>query len=164
MASTASFAPWTRFTTPSGIPASWSNSKIRTWESGTRSLGLTMNVFPQAIACGRNHIGTIAGKLKGVIAANTPSGWRKVVQSIPVAMSSSERPCIRDGMPHATSMLSIARRTLLRDSSSVLPCSSVMIRAMSSEYFSNSARRTNSGRIRFTGGVARQAGNARAAA
>ena len=29
-----------------------------------------------AMAKGRNHIGTIAGKLNGAIAAQTPSGWR----------------------------------------------------------------------------------------
>ena len=76
IASTASFAPWTRFTTPSGKPASCSSSNMRICDSGTRSLGLTMNVLPQATACGRNHIGTMAGKLNGVMAANTPSGCR----------------------------------------------------------------------------------------
>ena len=35
-----------------------------------------MKVFPQAIAIGYIHIGTIAGKLKGVMPATTPSGWR----------------------------------------------------------------------------------------
>ena len=35
-----------------------------------------MKVFPQAIAIGYIHIGTIAGKLNGVMPATTPSGWR----------------------------------------------------------------------------------------
>ena len=35
-----------------------------------------MKVLPQAIAIGYIHIGTIAGKLKGVMPATTPSGWR----------------------------------------------------------------------------------------
>ena len=35
-----------------------------------------MKAFPQAIAIGYIHIGTIAGKLKGVMPATTPSGWR----------------------------------------------------------------------------------------
>ena len=35
-----------------------------------------MKVFPHAIAIGNIHIGTIAGKLNGVIPATTPSGWR----------------------------------------------------------------------------------------
>ena len=35
-----------------------------------------MNVLPHAIAFANIHIGTIAGKLNGVIPATTPSGWR----------------------------------------------------------------------------------------
>ena len=38
--------------------------------------GFRMNVFPQAIALANIHIGTIAGKLNGVMPATTPSGWR----------------------------------------------------------------------------------------
>ena len=41
-----------------------------------------MNVLPQAIANGRNQNGTIAGKLNGTIAAQTPTGWRIVSASI----------------------------------------------------------------------------------
>ena len=33
-------------------------------------------MFPQAIATGYIHIGTMAGKLNGVMPAQTPSGWR----------------------------------------------------------------------------------------
>jgi hypothetical protein len=33
-----------------------------------------MKAFPQASATGNIHIGTIAGKLKGVMPATTPSG------------------------------------------------------------------------------------------
>ena len=43
---------------------------------GSFSDGLRMNVLPQAIAFANIHIGTIAGKLNGVIPATTPSGWR----------------------------------------------------------------------------------------
>jgi hypothetical protein len=43
---------------------------------GSFSDGLTMTVFPQAIAIGKNHIGTIAGKLNGEITATGPNGWR----------------------------------------------------------------------------------------
>jgi hypothetical protein len=43
---------------------------------GSRSLGLRMNVLPAAIAMGCIHIGTMAGKLNGVIPATTPSGCR----------------------------------------------------------------------------------------
>ena len=43
---------------------------------GSRSRGLSTNVLPHAIAIGYIHIGTIAGKLNGVMPATTPSGWR----------------------------------------------------------------------------------------
>jgi allophanate hydrolase subunit 1 len=43
---------------------------------GSRSDGLRTKVLPHAIAIGYIHIGTIAGKLNGVMPATTPSGWR----------------------------------------------------------------------------------------
>ena len=43
---------------------------------GSFSLGFTMTVLPAAIAMGKNHIGTIAGKLNGEMTPTTPSGWR----------------------------------------------------------------------------------------
>ena len=98
-----------------------------------------MKVLPVAIANGRNHIGTIAGKLNGAIAAQTPSGWRTTWQSMPLAMSSRPYPIIIDGAPQATSTHSMPRRTLPRASSSVLPCSVVTIRASSSKCCSRSA-------------------------
>ena len=42
--------------------------------SGSRSEGFRMKVLPQAIATGNIHIGTMAGKLNGVMPATTPSG------------------------------------------------------------------------------------------
>jgi hypothetical protein len=43
---------------------------------GSFSDGFRMNVLPQAMAFANIHIGTIAGKLNGVMPATTPSGWR----------------------------------------------------------------------------------------
>ena len=43
---------------------------------GSFSDGFRTNVLPQAIAIANIHIGTIAGKLNGVMPATTPSGWR----------------------------------------------------------------------------------------
>ncbi len=40
-------------------------------------------MFPQAIATGNIHIGTIAGKLNGVMPATTPSGSRNENVSTP---------------------------------------------------------------------------------
>ena len=67
--------------TPSGSPASISSSPSRTADSGTFSDGLSTNVLPQASATGNIQSGTIAGKLNGVIPAQTPTGWRTVSQS-----------------------------------------------------------------------------------
>ena len=60
--------------TPSGTPASLSSSAVQIDADGSFSEGLSTNVFPQASAGAHIHIGTIAGKLKGVIPATTPSG------------------------------------------------------------------------------------------
>jgi allophanate hydrolase subunit 1 len=55
---------------------------------GSFSLGFSTNVLPQARALANIHIGTIAGKLNGVIPATTPSGWRIEYTSMPVAACS----------------------------------------------------------------------------
>ena len=62
---------------------------------GYFSEGLRTKVFPQTMAMGYIHMGTMAGKLKGVIPAQTPTGWRMVSQSIPLAICSSESPMSR---------------------------------------------------------------------
>ena len=62
--------------TPSGNPDSISSSPSRTADSGTFSEGFRTNVLPQVIAIGNIQSGTIAGKLNGVIPAQTPTGWR----------------------------------------------------------------------------------------
>ena len=91
--------------TPAGRPASLSNSTTRVGVSGTFSEGFNTNVLPQAMANGYIHMGTIAGKLKGVMPAQTPMGWRIVLQSMPAATSFSESPIIRLGIPQATSTI-----------------------------------------------------------
>ena len=67
-------SPLTTLNTPSGKPASMSNSANLIEQVGSFSDGFKINVFPEAIATGNIHIGTIAGKLKGVIPAHTPRG------------------------------------------------------------------------------------------
>ena len=69
-------SPCTTLKTPSGRPASFSSSATQIDADGSFSDGLSTNVFPQAIAGAHIHMGTIAGKLNGVIPATTPSGWR----------------------------------------------------------------------------------------
>src|ERR1022692_904806 len=98
-ASTASRDPCSRLYTPAGRPASCNNSAARVGVSGTFSDGFRMNVLPQAMAKGYIHIGTMAGKLNGVMPAHTPSGWRMVWQSMPFETFSDldERVAAGDG-------------------------------------------------------------------
>ena len=83
-ASTASLSPWSTLKTPSGRPASRHSSAIHSAADGSFSLGLSTTVFPAAMAIGKNHIGTMAGKLKGLMTPTTPSGWRLEWTSTPV--------------------------------------------------------------------------------
>ena len=75
-ASTATLSPWTTLKTPSGTPASRSSSTVSIEADGSFSDGFNTKVLPQASAGAHIHIGTIAGKLNGVMPATTPSGWR----------------------------------------------------------------------------------------
>jgi hypothetical protein len=76
MRSTATLSPCTTLKTPSGTPASWRSWARKREAEGSFSDGLRTNVLPQAMALANIHIGTMAGKLKGVMPATTPSGWR----------------------------------------------------------------------------------------
>jgi len=60
--------------------------------SGTFSEGFSTKVLPQAMANGYIHAGAMAGKLNGLMPANTPMGWRMDLQSMPAAMSLCESP------------------------------------------------------------------------
>ena len=68
-----------------------------------------MKVLPQASAIGNIHIGTIAGKLNGVMPAHTPSGWRIDQVSMPRPTVSVNSPLSRCGMPQANSTTSRPR-------------------------------------------------------
>ena len=70
--------------TPSGSPASFHSSAIHSAAVGTFSLGFSTTVLPAAMAIGKNHIGTMAGKLNGLMIPTTPSGWRTECTSTPV--------------------------------------------------------------------------------
>ena len=74
--STATLSPCSTLNTPSGRPASAHSCAISVEAEGSFSDGLRMNVLPQAMAMGNIHIGTMAGKLNGVMPATTPSGCR----------------------------------------------------------------------------------------
>ena len=121
-------------------------------------------MLPQPIAKGRNQNGTMAGKLKGTIAAQTPTGWRTVSASTLRETSSSTRPCMVVGIAHAASTISIMRPTSARASISVLPISVVTERARSSRRSTRPARSANSFCERPMTDTARHAGSASRAA
>src|SRR3712207_4704037 len=72
--STASLSPCRTVNTPSGRPASFHSSASQIDADGSFSLGLTITALPAAMAIGKNHIGTIAGKLNGEMIPTTPRG------------------------------------------------------------------------------------------
>ncbi len=121
-------------------------------------------MLPHAMAGAHIHMGTMAGKLKGVMPAQTPSGWRIEYTSTPVEACSEKWPRSRVGMPQACSTTSSPRVTSPIASESTLPCSSVRIRAMSSRRSCTSSRTANMSSARFARESARQAGNASRAA
>ena len=83
-ASTARASPCTTVKTPSGSPACAHSRAIHREAEGSFSLGLSTTALPAAMATGKNHIGTIAGKLNGEMIAATPNGWRTECTSTPV--------------------------------------------------------------------------------
>ena len=87
-ASTAILSPCRTLKTPSGRPASCQSAAIQMAAHGSFSLGLRTTALPAAIAIGKNHIGTIAGKLNGLMMPTTPSGTRLEWTSTPVEASS----------------------------------------------------------------------------
>ncbi len=112
-------------------------------------------MLPQAMATGYIHMGTMTGKLNGVMPATTPSGWRTDEASTPLETSSENSPFSRWGMPQANSITSMPRATSPRASSSTLPCSAVMSRARSSRCRSASSRKANRIRVRAVSDVSR---------
>ncbi len=163
-ASTAVLSPCTTLNTPSGSPASFSRRACSSDGDGSRSDGFSTKVFPQASATGNIHIGTITGKLNGVIPATTPSGWRIDQASMPRAIWSVNSPFSSCGMPQANSTTSMPRATSPWASLKVLPCSRVIMAANSSVCCWHSCRYLNRMRERASGGVADQAGKAAEAA
>ena len=121
-------------------------------------------MLPQAIAGAHIHMGTIAGKLNGVIPATTPKGWRIEYTSIPVEACSEKWPRSSVGIPQACSITSSPRCTSPTASDKTLPCSSVRIFAISSRCECTSSRTRNMMSVRFDSETARQLSNASLAA
>ena len=105
-------------------------------------------MLPAAIAIGKNHIGTMAGKLNGEMMPTTPSGSRLECTSTPVETLSECPPLSRWLMPHANSTTSWPRAISPVASESTLPCSEVMISASSPRREFSSSRNANSTCVR----------------
>src|SRR5919202_73341 len=162
--STATLSPWTTLNTPSGSPASFHSSAIHSDADGSCSLGLRTTVLPVAIAMGKNHIGTITGKLNGLMIATGPSGLRTEWTSTLVEAFSVKPPRTSEGTPQAYSTTSWPRETSPRASSRTLPCSAVMIAASSGLRALSSSRKRKSTAVRLAREVSRQRGKAAVAA
>ena len=94
----------------------------RSEADGSRSDGFRIKQLPVTNATGNIHIGTIAGKLKGVIPATTPSGWRIIWLSTPEPTFSENSPFMNEGAEVANSTTSTPLVTSPSASSTVLPC------------------------------------------
>src|SRR6185437_5379025 len=162
--STASLAPCTRFRTPGGKPASCASSTMRTAVRGTLSEGLRMKVLPQAMAMGNIHMGTMKGKLKGVMPTQTPMALRVDQPSTSRPTRSTVSPIIKVGAPQANSTHSIPRSNEPRASSMVLPFSSMIRSTNSCACSSSNWRYLNRILQRWMTGVLLQEGNASCAA
>src|SRR6476660_6515391 len=100
-ASTATLSPCRTLNTPSGSPASFHNAPSQFAVDGSFSLGLRITQLPAAIAMGKNHIGTVAGKLNGEITPTTPNGCRMLETSTLVEAFSVNETFSRRDRPHA---------------------------------------------------------------
>ena len=116
------------------------------------------------MAIGKNHIGTMAGKLNGEMIPTTPSGCRTECTSTLVEAFSVNAPFTRCGIPQANSTTSWPRETSPNASERTLPCSEVMIAASSPLRAFSSSRNANRTWVRLASEVSRQPGNAAAAA
>ena len=162
--STDSLSPCTTLNTPSGNPDSCSSLASARAREGSFSEGFSTKVFPVASAMGNIHIGTIAGKLNGVIPTQTPRGCISEWLSTPVPTLAECSPFCRCGMPQANSTTSRPRVSSPTASENTLPCSSLMMRASLSMFSSNSALKRNITRARFNGEWRAHPGNASCAA
>jgi hypothetical protein len=108
----------------------------------------------QAIAGANIHIGIMPGKLKGVMPAPMPTGWRMEYMSMAGPAPSVNSPLERCGMPHTNSQTSRPRMMSPFESSTVLPCSADSISASSSMFWFRRSTNLKNTRARRCGFVA----------
>ena len=124
------------------------------------SEGFSTTVFPQAMAIGVIHSGTITGKLKGVMQPTTPTGSRTDIRSTPVETCDELSPFSSWEIPQANSTVSSPRCISPRASGFVLPCSPAMVSESSSAASSSRLRKRNMICVRCVSEVSRQPGKA----
>ncbi len=129
-------------------------------DSGSCSDGFNTNVLPQTIAIGNIQSGIIAGKLNGVMPAQTPIGWRSVYVSTPPATFSENSPCCNVPIEHACSTTSSPRKISPSASGSVLPCSAVNVCAMRFMFWRTRSWNLSMMRMRVPSDVRRHVWNA----
>ena len=129
--STTSLPPCTTFSTPAGIPAWIASSTNIMVDNGSCSEGFKTKVLPHTIAIGNIQSGIMAGKLNGVIPAQTPKGCCKVYVSTPRATPSTYSPICKVPTEQACSTTSRPRWISPSASAKVLPCSAVNTCAIS---------------------------------
>ena len=129
--STATLSPCTTLNTPSGRPACASSSARNSDADGSFSTASARTCCRTRSALANIQIGTIAGKLNGVMPATTPSGWRIEYTSTPVAACSLNPPFSRCGDAARELDVLDAPRDLAQRVGGTLPCSAVTRAAIS---------------------------------
>ena len=92
-----------------------------------------MKQLPTVTAMGNIHSGTMAGKLKGVMPATTPSASRRPSQRTP-RLTSRAAPSARFCRARANSTTSMPFSSPARASARVFPASSAAVLASSSRW------------------------------
>ena len=141
-------SPWSTLKTPAGSPASASSSASRRAADGSFSEGFKIIALPQASALAVIQSGTMTGKLNGVMPATTPTGWRSELTSTPFETWLEKPPLRWEPSPQANSMFSRPREISPSASAWTLPCSAVMIEAISSRRAWTRCRKENMTSVR----------------
>ena len=122
--------PVTTFHTPFGNPASSKTSASMITASGVSEAGLMTTVLPQISAAIPFHAGIAIGKFQGVMRPATPRGARTAMLNLLWSSDGVVTPKRRRPSPAARKAMSIASCTSPFVSSSTLPISRVISRAI----------------------------------
>ncbi|MNL17429.1 hypothetical protein D3C87_1385220 [compost metagenome] len=119
-------SPVTTWSTPAGMPARCASSASAKADSGVSSAGLMTMAHPAAKAGPALRVIIAAGKFHGVMAAQTPTGWRSVTRRLSAAGVASTSPSTRLASSANHSIKLAAYAISPRASASGLPCSRVI--------------------------------------